>query len=117
MVETYGSWKVISQSSIPTGIDLNVKIRYNRNSLIHFTGLDMVDGSAISNCTAHSILFDDLVSTIQRCAKKSRCIDSVMYYASGYSYDEISEILNIPVGTVRSRISSGRKQLCQELKY
>ena len=58
-------------------------IRYNRNSLIHFTGLDMVDGSAISNCTAHSILFDDLVSIIQRCAKKSRCIDSVMYYAVG----------------------------------
>ena len=92
-------------------------IRYNRNSLIHFTGLDMVDGSAISNCTAHSILFDDLVSIIQRCAKKSRCIDSVMYYASGYSYDEISEILNIPVGTVRSRISSGRKMLLQEFKY
>ena len=90
-------------------------IRYNRNSLIHFTGLDMVDGSAISNCTAHSILFDDLVSTIQRCAKKSRCIDSVMYYASGYSYDEISEILNIPVGTVRSRISSGRKLILQEI--
>ena len=79
-------------------------IRYNRNSL-----------SAISNCTAHSILFDDLVSTIQRCAKKSRCIDSVMYYASGYSYDEISEILNIPVGTVRSRISSGRKMIWHEL--
>lgn len=92
-------------------------IRYNRNSLIHFTGLDMVDGSAISNCTAHSILFDDLVSIIQRCAKKSRCIDSVMYYASGYSYDEISEILNIPVGTVRSRISSGRKFLLHEIGY
>lgn len=92
-------------------------IRYNRNSLIHFTGLDMVDGSAISNCTAHSILFDDLVSTIQRCAKQSRCIDSVMYYASGYSYDEISEILHIPVGTVRSRISFGRKKISQELNY
>lgn len=92
-------------------------IRYNRNSLIHFTGLDMVDGSAISNCTTHSILFDDLVSTIQRCAKKSRCIDSVMYYASGYSYDEISEILNTPVGTVRSRISSARKFILQEIGY
>ncbi len=91
--------------------------RYNRNSLIHFTGLDIVDRSATSNCTTHSILFDDLVSTIQRCAKKSRCIDSVMYYASGYSYNEISEILNIPVGTVRSRISSGRKMLLQEFKY
>ena len=56
-------------------------IRYNRNSLIHFTGLDMVDGSAISNCTAHSILFDDLVSTIQRCAKKSRCIAFAMFSA------------------------------------
>ena len=89
--------------------------RYNRNSLIHFTGLDIVDRSATSNCTTHSILFDDLVSTIQRCAKKSRCIDSVMYYASGYSYDEISEILNIPVGTVRSRISSGRKLILQEI--
>lgn len=92
-------------------------IRYNRNSLIHFTGLNVIEENVISDCTSHSILFDDLVSTIQRCAKKSRCIDSVVYYAKGYSYDEISEILNIPVGTVRSRISSGRKQLCQELKY
>ena len=38
-----------------------------------------------------------------------------MYYAEGYSYEEISEILNIPVGTVRSRISSGRKFLLQEI--
>ena len=40
-----------------------------------------------------------------------------MYYASGYSYDEISEILHIPVGTVRSRISFGRKKISQELNY
>ena len=92
-------------------------IRYNRNSLIHFTGINVVEENAVSNCTFHSILFDDLISTIQRCAKKSRCIDSVMYYASGYSYDEISEILNIPVGTVRSRISSGRKFILQEIGY
>ena len=32
MVETYGSWKVISQSSIPVRIDLDVKVSYNRNS-------------------------------------------------------------------------------------
>lgn len=92
-------------------------IRYNRNSLIHFTGLNVIEEDVISDCTSHSILFDDLVSTIQRCAKKSRCIDSVVYYAKGYSYDEISEILNIPVGTVRSRISSGRKFILQEIGY
>lgn len=90
-------------------------IRYNRNSLIHFTGINTVEENVVSNCTSHSILFDDLIFTIQRCAQKSRCIDSVMYYAKGYSYDEISEILHIPVGTVRSRISSGRKLILQEI--
>lgn len=90
-------------------------IKYNRNSLIHFTGINTVEENVVSNCTSHSILFDDLIFTIQRCAQKSRCIDSVMYYAKGYSYDEISEILHIPVGTVRSRISSGRKLILQEI--
>ena len=45
MVETYGSWKVISQSSIPTGIDLNVKIRYNGNSSISVEFIDMAAGA------------------------------------------------------------------------
>lgn len=45
MVETYGSWKVISQSSIPTGIDLNVKIRYNGNSSLSVEFIDMVAGA------------------------------------------------------------------------
>ena len=45
MVETYGSWKVISQSSISTGIDLNVKIRYNRNSSLSVEFIDMAAGA------------------------------------------------------------------------
>ena len=45
MVETYGSWKVISQSSIPTGIDLNVKIRYNENSSLSVEFMDMAAGA------------------------------------------------------------------------
>ena len=45
MVETYGSWKVISQSSIPTGIDLNVKIRYNENSSLSVEFIDMAAGA------------------------------------------------------------------------
>ncbi len=45
MVETYGSWKVISQSSIPTGIDLNVKIRYNGNSSLGVEFIDMAAGA------------------------------------------------------------------------
>ncbi len=33
-----------------------------------------------------------------------------------YSYDEISDILDIPVGTVRSRINRGRKMLADRLR-
>lgn len=45
MVETYGSCEVISQSSIPTGIDLNVKIRYKGNSSLSVEFIDMAAGA------------------------------------------------------------------------
>ena len=45
MVETYGSCEVISQSSILTGIDLNVKIRYNGNSSLSVEFIDMAAGA------------------------------------------------------------------------
>lgn len=92
-------------------------IRYNRGSLISFTSIDIVEEHIGFDSAIHSVYFNDLMSVIQRCAEKSCCIDSVMSYANGYSYDEISKILNIPVGTVRSRISSGRKFLLHEIGY
>ena len=99
-------------------IMLNTYItQYNHNALIHFTDYDSVVNKVNFDYTINTVLFNDLLSVIHRCAKKSCCIDSVMYYAKGYSYDEISEILNIPVGTVRSRISSARRFLFHELEY
>lgn len=37
-------------------------------------------------------------------------------YLNGYKYNEIAEKLNIPIGTVKSRIFFARKRLQQELK-
>jgi len=34
-------------------------------------------------------------------------------YINGYSYEEIAEVLSIPIGTVKSRISYARKKLQQ----
>lgn len=39
-----------------------------------------------------------------------------MMFTNGYKYKEISEKLNIPIGTVKSRIFSTRKKLQNELK-
>jgi RNA polymerase sigma-70 factor (ECF subfamily) len=38
-----------------------------------------------------------------------------MMYYQGFEYKEISERLNIPMGTIKSRIFTARKQLKQAL--
>lgn len=38
-------------------------------------------------------------------------IPIVLYYIEGYSVDEVKEILDIPQGTVKSRLSRGRTLL------
>ena len=58
----------------------------------------------------------DTLSVLKRCASSSVCVDSVVMYARGYSYDEIATRLGVPVGTVRSRISSGRSLIATTLK-
>lgn len=39
-----------------------------------------------------------------------------LYYLQGYTYQEISSLLKIPIGTVMSRLSRGKSQLRQQLK-
>lgn len=91
--------------------------QYNRNSLIHFIEYDLEIEKISSDSASSMLMFNDIMGVINRCAQKSRCIDSLVYCAQGYSYDEISELLNISVGTVKSRISFGRKILNQELNH
>jgi len=37
-------------------------------------------------------------------------------YTSGYKYKEIAEEMNLPIGTIKSRIFLARKQLMETLK-
>ena len=59
----------------------------------------------------------EIAQAIGRCASKSRCVNSAVLYAKGYSYEEIAEIEGVGIGTVKSRINAARKLIAKELAY
>lgn len=91
--------------------------QYNRNSLINFVEYDHAMDKLSSDNASNLVMFNDILSAIRRCAQKTCCMESLILCAKGYSYHEISELLNISVVTIRSRISFGRKMLNKEIDY
>lgn len=90
---------------------------YNRRMKVQFVRGD-VSWSAVSDLHAGDGLeLREAVECIERCRMRSRCIDCALFFAKGYSYEEISDMVGIPVGTVRSRISSARIMLAKELGF
>jgi len=51
---------------------------------------------------------------LQRLSPEGRAT-TAMFYVDGYSYREIADLLQIPVGTVKSRLSQAREQLREEV--
>lgn len=88
---------------------------YNRKSIIRFVDYDDAYQVVSLRFASDRALLREILSVIRRCAFKSCCIECVILCAKGYSYDEISRQLDIPVTTVRSRISFGRELLKREL--
>ncbi|MDR3644304.1 MAG: sigma factor-like helix-turn-helix DNA-binding protein, partial [Clostridia bacterium] len=58
---------------------------------------------------------DEVLLAVKRLSDKMRA-PILLKYAHGYSYEEISRILRIPLGTVKSRISNGMQNLKKELE-
>lgn len=57
----------------------------------------------------------ELGEAIDRLPKKIRLV-VVMFYVEDYSVKEIKRVLNVPEGTVKSRLSKGRALLKENLK-
>ncbi len=87
------------------------KTQYNRRKCVLFTGYDELTQGCGFDYTDQRASVNRILSVIIEYSRKSCCINSVLLYAKGYSYDEISVIEGIPVGTVKSRVSAGRKML------
>jgi RNA polymerase sigma-70 factor (ECF subfamily) len=90
--------------------------QYNRRQCVMFTSLDSYHPYRDSDHADQLAAVNRIMSVVKECSMKSCCIESVMLYADGYSLVEIADILQIPVGTAKSRISSGRKMLRDALR-
>ena len=93
------------------------KTQYNRRRCVMFTSYeDSVPAFPGEDFADQRAVVRSILSVIRACSRKSRSIESVLLYAKGYSYDEIAEIVGIPVGTVKSRVAAGRKMLREALE-
>lgn len=91
--------------------------QYNRRKCVLFTGYGDYDPYSDEEFADQRASVKSILSTIRKCARKSQCVECVLLYAKGYSYDEIALKAGIPVGTVKSRVSAGRKLLAKALDY
>lgn len=83
--------------------------RYKRSKIIGFIDVEMIDEPAVTDVDVSIKIMLEEVSKILLDRRVKR--DEVILFSEGYSYDEISIIKKIPLGTVKSRISDSRKLL------
>lgn len=86
-----------------------------RNTVIDTTdNLYYINASStISNAGERSFVMNDIRNALMRISNELR-VPFLMHF-KGYKYNEIAEQLNLPLGTVKSRIFFARKELKQML--
>jgi len=62
----------------------------------------------------NNIMSDDIQAALDKLPEKYKT-PVILSYMSGYSYQEIADMLQIPIGTVMSRIARGKNFLKKEL--
>jgi RNA polymerase sigma factor (sigma-70 family) len=75
---------------------------------------DEVQTSIYANTTDSQINYKELMRVIHLLKDEFKL--PFLRYVDGYKYKEISEELEIPIGTVKSRIFIARKELMAKLK-
>lgn len=91
-----------------------------RNKKIVFTNLDILDVfsqnvTSVEDQVITKTQFLDVMQVLNN-YKENQRIPFILKHYHGYSYDEISIIMNCPIGTIRSRIHNTIKKLQNDLK-
>ena len=81
------------------------KIRRKTDSY-DLDSLDYLDNSSVSNDGPIRLELNEVEETIDQMDEKYR--NAIYMLAEGYSYQEMSDTLNAPIGTIKSRVFYGR---------
>lgn len=100
-----------------------IKIATNqyRDNLRKNKRIELIDESMESNDTGPeemalgNIQYKEIMDVLQGLSYEKRIVFVLKHY-QGYKYEEIAEVLNIPVGTVRSRLHNCIKAIIIEME-
>lgn len=83
----------------------------------------LIDVDSLDRCPCDDMLITDNIDSISTLAYIKRLsmtdnnVRCLMFLSQGFSYSDISELLGIPIGTVKSRIHAGRNLVKKALKH
>lgn len=86
-----------------------IKSRSQINTPIEEFTFSVESSFAVDNTAYSEIRLDDIESCIEQLSYKCRL--PFMMHTQGFKYNEIADQLNIPIGTVKSRINYARNSL------
>jgi len=100
--------------------ELRKRRRRSFFSISNFTGgdkdYDIPDLDESPEKAANSVLTDDIIqNAVNKLSPKFKEV-IVLRDMQGFSYEEIAEIVGIPLGTVKSRVNRARLRLQEDLK-
>lgn len=73
-----------------------------------------IDNSCVENKIDKKILLDQVLDFIN--SQNLKQATPILMYSQGYSYEEIAEITNEPIGTVKSRIFKMREKINRRIE-
>lgn len=76
---------------------------------------DSTDSNDLQEHLFGNMLGDEVTMALQKLPEEFRTV-VILCDIEGYTYEEIAEFIDSPIGTVRSRLHRGRKMLQKELR-
>lgn len=93
------------------GIAYRVALRARQKAIRRKEDVELDENlAAVGDAAEHVIQRTDLANALKRLSPEMRAVVELTYF-NGYIYTEIAQILECPVGTVKTRMMAARKHL------